>query len=159
MNDLQCRRIKHAASMALNIDDRLDDIEKAALYIWEHPMALDIDEHAGEIEKSVNRIRKRLEDITHDLLAIRNAEEAEADEATPAPTTPETAAGPFEPYSDEAYERLRNGRGQVMAAKWTGLFVKSWLYSIMSDAPHRPQPDMIARIYPPKGGSDNGPDV
>lgn len=158
MNDLQCRRIKHAASMALNIDDRLDEVDKA-----------------------VRLIRDRLENLTEYLRVIlrviREADEAEADEArafagasaraevtalkemlahlpegsvidrmslearlaevqasvdqssveealcdrmgipkeTP-PTTPETAAGPWEPYSDEAYARLRDKDGVVNCA-------------------------------------------
>lgn len=98
------------------------------------------------------------------LHAIRLGMIREADEAAAPP--PEPAAGPWEPYSEEAYERLRNEDGVVFAEMEKDNFETmvrfrdfrnrvpdTWLFSAGSKIYWRP-PLRIARINPPKEATD-----
>lgn len=163
MANLQRRRIESALADAGKISNDLDTANAAL----------------AEIIDRVDILRATLH-------AVRLGMIREADEATPAPTTPETAAlardgiicaqcydyldaenrpaaGPWEPYSDEAYERLQS-RGVVLAEMQKEHFEamarfkdhKTGEYFFSAGGETHPHPPLrIARIIPPKEEQNN----
>lgn len=140
LRDLQIRRLDCAVDESRAIANRLESMGETIELILS-----DVD----DLQRTFHSVRLGL---------FRHEAEASAVAVI------EPAAGPWTPYSVEAYERLKDTDGLVLCDPGDGRYmvaerdIDGWWYSggdVCDDCPQFWTPHRIARINPPQGVPDN----